>query len=82
VYGRPHDIEVTAHEPGTTGVPAILRHVHTAGAQERLTFEVVATREQIDGEIGRSELADLGLRLNDLTLLRLRPAHSFQVYAI
>ena len=82
VYVRPHDIQVAAHGPGASGVPAILRHVHTAGAQARLTFEVVATREQIEAEIARSELADLGLRLNDFALLRLRPAHSFQDYAI
>jgi sulfate/thiosulfate transport system ATP-binding protein len=84
VYVRPHDIQVVAHDSsaGGVGVPAVLRYTHTAGAQARLTFEVVATREQVDAEISRSELAELNLKPNDLALLRLRPAHAFQDYTI
>jgi hypothetical protein len=43
----------------------------------------VQTREQVEVEITRSELSDLGLRLNDLVRIRLRQVHSFdEDYAI
>ena len=41
VYVRPHDIEVVAHVDGSNGIPAILRYVHAAGPQARLTLEQV-----------------------------------------
>ena len=66
------------HEVGQIGVPAVLRYVHAAGAQARLALEVVSTREQVDVEISRAELAGLNLKLNDLVMLRLRPLHTFQ----
>jgi len=78
LYVRPHDIQVTAHEPGAVGVSAILRHAHTAGSQSRLTLELLGTRETVEAEISRTELAELNIKLNDLVLLRLRPSHTFQ----
>ena len=78
LYVRPHDIAVYRHEPGTVGVPAVFRHVHTAGSQTRLALELLHTRETVDAEISRSELAELNIKLNDLVLLRLRPSHTFQ----
>jgi sulfate transport system ATP-binding protein len=78
VYVRPHDIRVMSHQPGEPGVQAIFRHVHTAGSQTRLTLETLHTREIIEAEISRTELADLNIKFNDLVLLRLRPSHTFQ----
>jgi len=83
VYVRPHDIAVVPHETGADGIPAILRYVHAAGPQARLTLEQVQNRELVEAEISRAELEHLGLKLNDLVLLRLRQARSFeQDYAI
>lgn len=78
LYVRPHDIQVVPHEPGVTGVPAVLKHVHTAGSQMLLTLELLHTRETVEAEITRTELAELNIKLNDLVLLRLRPSHTFQ----
>jgi sulfate/thiosulfate transport system ATP-binding protein len=77
VYVRPHDIEVVRHEPGRPGIVAVLRYVHAAGPQARLTLEQVQSRETVEVEISRSELAHLGLKVGDLATLRLRQAHSF-----
>jgi len=83
VYVRPHDIELTPHDAGGSGLSAIVRHIHAAGPHARLLVEQVQTREQVEVEISRSELADLGLKVNDLVRLRLRQAHSFdEDYAI
>lgn len=78
LYVRPHDIAVSRHELGTLGVPAVFRHVHTAGSQTSLTLELLHTRETVEAEISRTELAELNIKLNDLVLLRLRPTHTFQ----
>jgi sulfate transport system ATP-binding protein len=77
VYVRPHDIEVVRDEPGASGMVAVLRYVHAAGAQARLSLEQVQTREPVDVEISRTELANLDLEVNDLVRLRLRQGHSF-----
>jgi sulfate/thiosulfate transport system ATP-binding protein len=55
----------------------VLRYVHAAGPQARLTLEQVQSRETVEVEISRSELAHLGLKVGDLATLRLRQAHSF-----
>ncbi|HXA15204.1 MAG TPA: TOBE-like domain-containing protein [Opitutaceae bacterium] len=78
VYVRPHDVEIVPHEPGVDGIPAIVRHVHTAGPLARLTLEQVQTHEPVDAEISRMELDQLGLQPNDLVLLRLRQTRSFK----
>ena len=78
LYVRPHDVRVLPHEPGTNGVAAVLRHVHTAGSQMLLSFELLHTRETVEAEISRTELAELNIKLNDVALLRLRPSHTFQ----
>ena len=78
VYVRPHDIEVVRHSPDIKGLVAIVRYVHTAGAQARVTLEQVRTREVVEAEISRSELASLDLKVGDLACLRLRQAHSFE----
>ncbi|HYD83256.1 MAG TPA: TOBE-like domain-containing protein, partial [Opitutus sp.] len=62
VYVRPHDIEVSPDEPGAVGIVAVLRYIHAAGAQARLTLEQVHNREPVDVEISRTELESLGLR--------------------
>jgi sulfate transport system ATP-binding protein len=77
IYVRPHDIEVTPHDATGTGSSAIVRHIHAAGPHARLLLEQVQTREQVEVEISRSELADLGLQINDLVRFRLRQTHSF-----
>ena len=77
IYVRPHDIEVVPHETGAPGIPAVLRYIHAAGPQARLTLEQVETREIVEAEISRVELARLELKLNSLVLLRLRQSHSF-----
>jgi sulfate/thiosulfate transport system ATP-binding protein len=83
IYVRPHDIEVTPHDAGGAGLSAIVRHIHAAGPHARLLLEQVQTREQVEVEISRSELSDLGLGVNDLVRLRLRQSHSFdEDYAI
>ena len=83
IYVRPHDIEVTLHDAGGSGISAIVRHIHAAGPQARLMVEQVQTREHVEVEISRSELTDLNLRVNDLVRLRLRQTHSFdEDYAI
>jgi sulfate transport system ATP-binding protein len=83
IYVRPHDIELTAHDAGGTGLSAIVRHLHAAGPHARLLLEQVQTREQVEVEISRSELSELNLRVNDLVRMRLRQAHSFdEDYAI
>jgi len=78
LYVRPHDIAVTRHEPGALGVPAVFRHAHTAGSQTLISLELLHTRETVEAEISRTELAELAIKLNDLVLLRLRPSHTFQ----
>ncbi len=83
IYVRPHDIEVTPHDAGGAGLSAIVRHIHAAGPHARLLLERVQTREQVEVEISRSELAGLNLVVNDLVRLRLRQSHSFdEDYAI
>ncbi|MBL9216697.1 MAG: sulfate ABC transporter ATP-binding protein [Opitutaceae bacterium] len=83
VYVRPHDIEVVPHAAGESGLPAILRYIHAAGPQARLTLEQVVNRETVEAEISRAELDRLGLRANDLVRLRLRQSRSFaEDYAI
>ena len=83
VYVRPHDIEVIPHETGLPGITAILRYIHSAGPQARLTLEQVDSRETVEAEISRAELNRLELKINDLVLLRLRQSHSFaEDYAI
>jgi sulfate transport system ATP-binding protein len=77
IYVRPHDIELKPHGAGGEGLSAIVRHIHAAGPHARLLIEQVQTREHVEVEISRSELAVLGLRVNDLVLMRLRQTHSF-----
>ena len=77
VYVRPHDIEVAPYVPSGRGLPAVLRYVHSAGSQARLVLEQVQTHETVEVEISRAEVNDLGLKVNDLVLLRLRHMHSF-----
>jgi sulfate transport system ATP-binding protein len=78
VYVRPHEIEVVNQVPSEPGVPGILRYVHTAGSQARLSLELLNTREHVEAEISRAELAGLAVKLNEVVLLRLRPTHTFQ----
>ena len=83
IYVRPHDIEVVPHEQGLPGIPAVLRYIHAAGPQARLTLEQVENRETVEAEISRSDLSRLELRVNSLVLLRLRQSRSFEEdYAI
>jgi sulfate transport system ATP-binding protein len=83
VYVRPHDIELVPHQPGAQGIPAVVRYIHAAGPQARLSLEQVRSREPVEVEISRAELVALGLKPGDLTNLRLRAAHSFnEDYAI
>lgn len=77
-YVRPHDIEVVPHESNAPGIPAVLRYIHAAGPQARLTLEQVENREMVDAEISRAELARLNLRINGLVLLRPRQIRSFE----
>jgi sulfate transport system ATP-binding protein len=83
IYVRPHDIELTPHDAGGSGLSAIVRHIHAAGPHARLLLEQVQTREHVEVEISRSELAALSLQANDLVRMRLRQTHSFdEDYAI
>ncbi len=83
IYVRPHDIEVIPHENGVAGIPAVLRYIHAAGPQARLTLEQVDNRETVEAEISRADLERLELRVNNLVLLRLRQSRSFEEdYAI
>ena len=77
IYVRPHDIEVVPHETGASGITAVLRYIHAAGPQARLTLEQVENRETVEAEISRAELTRLDLRVNSLVLLRLRQTRSF-----
>ena len=78
VYIRPHDIELLPHVPGAPGIAAVLRYIHSAGPQARLTVEQVQTREIIEVEVSRSELAALELKIGDLINLRVRRGRSFE----
>jgi len=83
VYVRPQDIEVVPHAPGLPGIVAVVRHIHAAGPQARLTLEQVQNREPVEVETSRVTLASLDLKVGDLVNLRLRQAHSFDAeYAI
>jgi sulfate transport system ATP-binding protein len=83
VFVRPHDIELTPHDAGGDGLSAVVRHIHAAGPHARLLLEQVQTREPVEVEISRAELADLNLMPNDLVRMRLRQTHSFEEdYAI
>jgi sulfate transport system ATP-binding protein len=77
VYVRPHDIEVAPYTATGRGLPAVLRYIHSAGSQARLVLEQVQSHETVEVEISRAEVGDLGLKVNDLLLLRLRRVHSF-----
>ena len=77
VYVRPHDIELSPDVPGAAGAVAVIRYVHVAGPQARLSVELVQTRENVEAEISRTELTALGLGVGDLVRLRLRQSHSF-----
>ncbi len=78
IYVRPHDIEVARDEPGAVGLLAVLRYIHAAGPQARLSLEQVQTREPVEVEISRTQLESLGLKVNDIVRLRLRQGRSFQ----
>ena len=65
------------HVPGAAGAVAVIRYVHVAGPQARLSVELVQTRENVEAEISRTELTALGLGVGDLVRLRLRQSHSF-----
>jgi sulfate transport system ATP-binding protein len=83
VYVRPHDVELLQHTPGSVGIPAVVRFIHAAGPQARLTLEQVRSREPVEVEISRAELESLALKVGDLANLRLRSAHTFnEDYAI
>jgi sulfate transport system ATP-binding protein len=83
IYVRPHDIELTAHDAGGDGLSAVVRHIHAAGPLARVVLEQIQSREHVEVEISRSELSELGLKVNDLVRIRLRMAHSFEEdYAI
>jgi sulfate/thiosulfate transport system ATP-binding protein len=83
VYVRPHDIEIGRHEVGAPGITAVVRYVHAAGPQARLTVEQVQTRDIVEAEISRAQLAELAIQVGDLVQLRLRQSHSFdEDYAI
>ncbi|HVS52654.1 MAG TPA: sulfate ABC transporter ATP-binding protein [Opitutaceae bacterium] len=83
LYVRPHDVAVVPHGPGVAGLPAVVRYVHAAGPQARLSLEQVKSREPVEVEISRSELEHLQLKVGDLVCLRLRQVHSFNAdYAI
>jgi sulfate transport system ATP-binding protein len=77
VFVRPHDIEVIPHATGLLGIVAVLRYIHAAGPQARLTLEQVESREVVEAEISRAELLRLDLQINSLVLLRLRQSHTF-----
>jgi sulfate transport system ATP-binding protein len=77
IYVRPHDIQVRRDEPGADGLAAVVRYVHAAGSQARISLEQAATREPVEAEISRAELARLDLRAGDLVRLRLRRGQSF-----
>ena len=83
IFVRPHDIELVADSAGAVGAIAVVRYLHIAGPQARLTLELVQTRESVEAEISRPELAALKLGLNDLVRVRLRSSHTFdEDYAI
>ena len=83
LYVRPHDIELAPHDPSLPNTAAIVRFIHAAGPQARITLEQVHNREPIDVEIARSELTALNLQVNDIVQIRLRQAHAFEEdYAI
>ncbi len=77
VYVRPHDVALSPYEPGEPGRAALVRAIHAAGAQARLTLEHAQSRETLEVEISRAELCALALKVGDLTTLRLRQAHAF-----
>ena len=78
IFVRPHDIQVAPHDSGPDGLSAVLRYIHSAGPHARLTLEAIQTREVIEAEISRAELARLDLKVNDLVKLRLRQIRSFE----
>jgi sulfate transport system ATP-binding protein len=83
LYIRPHEIEATPHDHGDVGLPAVVRYIQGAGAQVRLSFELVSTREFVEVELSRAEFAGLALRVNEVATLKLRPANALQQdYAI
>lgn len=83
VYVRPHDIELEPHSGARNGITAVIRHIHTAGPQARISVEQVRSRDTVEVEIARATLDALSLRVGDLVSLKLRAAHSFsEDYAI
>ncbi len=83
LYVRPHDVAVAPHDPRSPGLVAVLRYIHAAGPQARLTLEQIQSRATVEVEVSRSELATLGLKVGDLATLRLRQGRSFDAdYAI
>ncbi len=83
IYVRPHDIELRPHDSSSQGLSAIVRHIHAAGPHARILIEQVQSREHVEVEISRAELAELDLKANDLVRMRLRQTHSFdEDYAI
>lgn len=77
IYVRPHDIVLSAHDERATGMTAVVRAVHTAGPQARLTVEEVRTRGAIEVELSRAELRETGLQVGSLAKVRLRQARAF-----
>ena len=78
VYVRPHDIALSVYEPHELGLAAVVRYIHAAGPQAKVTLEHVQTRDTIEVEISRAEMGALDLKMGDLTTLRLRQAHTFE----
>ncbi len=82
LYVRPHDIEVRRIVGEVFGIPAVLRHSHTAGPRAVLSLEVVASGEKLEADISRLEYSSLGLRPNDVVQLTLRPVSVVNDYVI
>ena len=83
LYVRPHDIEISVSDPALPGSAAVIRHIHAAGPQARISLEQAMTGDPIEVEISRSELMALNLQVSDTVQVRLRQAHSFEEdYAI
>jgi len=76
-YVRPHDVTITREPSDPQSVPALIRHIHTAGPFVRVQLERTDTRESVDAEITRDRYKALDLKSGESVFISLQNARVF-----
>ena len=68
-FVRPHELEVELHPAGAESFPAVVAHIHAAGAQVRLELQTPAG-ETVQAELPHARYRELGLARGTRVYLR------------